>query len=317
MKISIIIPHYNNVALLKKCLASLIKNTPAEYLDDVIIIDDVSKDDSVVFLETVKWIKLIVNKTNQGFAKNCNRGAKESKGDVLLFLNNDTEVLKKWLEPMLDLLKKNEVGIVGSKLIFPDGMIQHAGVVISNDHMPRHIYHHEDPAASYVNKTREFQAVTAACMAIKKDVFNAVSGFDEEYINGMEDIDLCHKVTAKGYKIFYTPESVITHHESVSPGRFKHNNKNNELYLSRWSHIKPDEQQYYKEDRRSWFYRVNKELNNKYYGYYYSQRPFYLQMPRYFYMVAQKTSSILRLFLKGELKTIIKKIFRVSGNVKS
>jgi O-antigen biosynthesis protein len=308
MKISIVIPVYNKLEYTKKCLVSLKKNTQEIFLNDVILVDNASSDGSEAYLKKMDWIKYIKNKENLGFAKACNQGAKKSSGEIIVFLNNDTEVQNKWLEPLLEKLKNDEVAIVGSKLLFPNNTIQHAGVVISNDKLPRHIYYQDDPSRPYVNRVREFKAVTAACMAVRREVFFQVNGFDEEYINGMEDIDLCLKIYEKGFKVVYNPKSVIIHHESVSSGRFKHNDFNNNLFLSRWSHVEPDEQKNYKLDNRPFLYRLNIELRNIFYGQDFSSKPIYWKLAKSLYIVVQKFLLILTLLIRGDFQAIKSKV---------
>lgn len=310
MKIKIIILTYNKLSYTKKCLRALRRNTFEEFLGDVVIIDNNSTDGTQDYLKKIDWINLVENKVNTGFAKGCNQGAKLAKGDILLFLNNDTEVRKGWLEPLLKALEKKEVAVAGSKLLFPDGLIQHAGVVIASDYIPRPIYYRESADKPYVNKQREFKAVTAACMAIKKDVFEEVGGFDETYINGMEDVDLCLKVFHKGYKIIYCPKSVLTHHESISSGRHDYDVKNMDIFLDQWGDEEPDEQQYYREDGRSWFYRVDRELVNKYYNIYYDQKSLIAQVPGYCYRFFHKIVTGLRLLVKLDFDELKKRMAR-------
>ena len=311
MKVSIIIPTYNGVALTKSCLSSLKKNTPAELLSDIIVVDNASYDGTVEFLNSLEWLKVIFSKKNFGFSKACNQGAEKAKGDILVFLNNDTEVQKGWLEPLLETIREKDVAVAGSKMIFPNGLVQHAGIVISKKYIPQHIYYEKKADLPYVNKIREFQAVTAACMAIKKDIFVSAGGFDEKYLNGMEDIDLCLRVKELGYRIFYCPESVVVHHESVSVGRFKSVNKNEEIFLKRWKgRVIPDEEKYYREDGFGWFYIKSKNLRNKYLigSGRAKDKPFSFKLMRVIYLAFHRIILGAKLVLKLDFKTLSKKI---------
>lgn len=314
MKTSIIIPTYNNVALTKKCLEALKDNTFVEYLDDVVIVDNASTDETVEYLKSTDWIKAVLNKQNLGFARACNQGAKKVGGDVLVFLNNDTEVQKGWLEPLLEKLSAEKVAIASPKMVFPSGKVQHAGIVISNDYIPRHLYYNEDPDKGFVNKAREFQAVTAACMAIKKDVFEEAGGFDEGYVNGMEDIDLCLKVKKLGYKIFYCPDSLVVHHESVSEGRYKATNKNEEIFLEKWKgKVTPDEEKYYCEDGLSRFFIADRNLKNRFLissGAAKKKSPSF-RLARMVYISVYRLVFALKLVLTLDFKTLSKKIRKV------
>lgn len=308
MKYSIIIPIYKNLHFTKKCLESIFKNTKGDF--EVIAIDDNSQDGTAEFLTSQKNITAIINKKNQGFAKNCNLGAKKAKGDILIFLNYDTEVHKGWLEAIDKVVKSNEnLGAVGVKLLFPDGTIQHAGVVISPDKVPRHIYYQQRADLPEANVEREFQVVTAACIVIPKNLFEKVNGFDEEYKNGLEDVDLCLKIGKLGKKIIYTPKSVITHFESVAPGRFAHNKHNADLYMSRWKDAKSDEHDLYKHDGKNSLWILSQDLRSMSYGPdEYGTRPGYISILRLFYIPLQKVATITKLISKGDLRGLVKKV---------
>lgn len=219
-RVSIIIPVFNQAPYTAKCLETIFKNTPGSY--EIIVVDNGSTDDTPQLLDNYAGkIRVLRNTTNQGFAKACNFGARESRAPYLLFLNNDTEVLPGWLQPMLDMASKDNIAAVGSKLLFPDNTIQHAGVLIIEQKgkttiLPRHVFLNEDPSHPIVNIPMYFQAITAACMLVKKIDFEAVNGFDEEYWNGSEDVDLCFKFQKIGKKVAFEPKSVVVHHEGKS-----------------------------------------------------------------------------------------------------
>src|SRR6185295_1407213 len=168
------------------------------------------------------------------------------------FLNNDTIPLDNWLAALVaEVTSHPDVGIVGSKLLYEDDTIQHAGVVFSREGlMPYHLYrrvHRDHPA---VNQRRTFQSVTAACMLIRREIFEAEGGFDEQFQNGFEDVDLCLKVGDKGWQIVYQPLSVLYHLESQTPGRKAHDHDNALRFLGRWGQRwwLADEDLYYYED---------------------------------------------------------------------
>jgi len=249
LPVSIIIPLFNNMSYTRRCLEQLRKNTPAE-LYELILVDNGSTDDTyTLFNDLPPPVKVIRNLKNQGFARACNQGAEAATGKYLLFLNNDTESQPGWLEPLFNTAERDTgVAAVGSKLLFPDGTIQHAGVVIVDDRVTpdsllgRHIYQGfpvEHPAA---NTTREYKALTAACLLVRREVFEAVQGFDEGYWNGYEDVDLCFKLGQKGWKLIYQPASVVVHHESKSGSeRFARAAQNIARLHEKWlGTIKPD-----------------------------------------------------------------------------
>src|SRR5262249_47182435 len=142
-----------------------------------------------------------------------------------------------------------EVSIVGSKLVYPDNTIQHAGVVICQDHYPRHIYTGFPADHPAVCKSRAFQIVTGACMLVRRAAFERAGGLDPSFRNGFEDVDFCLRLRKAGLEVHYCAESVVEHLESVSPGRFRHAGKNVSLYRQRWfERVQPDDVKYYLED---------------------------------------------------------------------
>ncbi|MGD9053168.1 MAG: glycosyltransferase [Desulfobacterales bacterium] len=231
---SIIIPVFNQVEYTKQCIEALYKNTP-KGLFELIIVDNNSTDGTKNFLAHLEEdVKIISNPENLGFAKACNQGASEASGAFLLFLNNDTVPLPDWLEEMADSANSDvKVGIVGSKLLYPDGTIQHAGIGFING-IPDHPFRNLPGDHPEANIPKELDMVTGACLLIKKDLFFECGGFDEQYTNGVEDIDLCLKVRLTGHKVVYNPKSTLYHYEGKTPGRFDHVKENLEIFFSRW-----------------------------------------------------------------------------------
>jgi GT2 family glycosyltransferase/SAM-dependent methyltransferase/Flp pilus assembly protein TadD len=233
---SIIVPVWNKVELTRQCLLALVEATSgATY--EVIVVDNGSTDGTQEFLMTLGGdVQVIRNTTNQGFAKACNQGARAAHGKYLVFLNNDTIPQPGWLNALvMEVEGDASVGVVGSKLLFPDGTIQHAGVVRDCQHLlPYHLYKSFAGDHPAVNQRREFQIVTAACLLIRRSLFEEVGGFDEGYVNGFEDADLCLKVKERGSLVVYQPRSVIIHLESQSPGRKAYEDENAARFLHRW-----------------------------------------------------------------------------------
>ena len=204
---------------------------------ELIIVDNGSTDGTTDFLRQLSGdVRIIVNEENLGFAKACNQGAAAARGKYLVFLNNDTIPQPGWLTALVaEVDSHTEVGIVGSKLLYPDGTVQHAGVVRDcARRLPYHIYKGFAASHPAVNQRREFQIVTAACLLIRRALFDEVGGFDEEYMNGFEDADLCLKVRERGYAVVYQPRSVVVHLESQTPGRKTHDDANVTRFLDRW-----------------------------------------------------------------------------------
>lgn len=256
-QVSIIIPVFNKIEYTVKCLQALEANTPKELQYEVIIIDNASTDATPdVLAELEGDVTVVRNEKNLGFARACNQGAKIARGDYLVFLNNDTEPQPGWLEALLSRAQDERVGVVGAKLLYPDGTVQHAGVGIADDPImgvnlaPYHIYRYLPGDLDATNKPRDLQAVTGACMLIPMPLFQVIAGFNEVYYNGYEDVDLCFRVRSLGYRVVYEPKSVLIHHESISgPERFRKVSDNIILLNSYWSgRVKLDEQDIYLSD---------------------------------------------------------------------
>ncbi|MEI6306353.1 MAG: glycosyltransferase, partial [Deltaproteobacteria bacterium] len=264
VKVSIIIPLFNNMSYTRQCLEQLRQNTNAE-LYELILVDNGCTDNTYTLFGALPAnVKVIRNLKNQGFAKACNQGAEAANGKYLLFLNNDTEPQPGWLEPLLSTAELDSgIAAVGSKLLFPDGTIQHAGVVIAEDHVTpdllvgKHIYYGfptDHPAA---NISRVYQALTAACLLVRRDAFEDVHGFDEGYWNGYEDVDLCFKLGQKGWKLIYQPASILIHHESKSGiERFTRVASNIERLHQKWLGLINPDLIIHADSREEWLYGV-------------------------------------------------------------
>lgn len=233
---TIIIPTLNNYELNLKCVISILENTPP-FKFEIIIIDNGSTDKTLLWareLHKQGTIRLLSNSHNMGFSHACNQGACTAKGEYLIFLNNDTEVLSGWIQSLHDcILVEKNAAVVGGKLLYPDNTVQHSGIAFDSKRV-FHIYRHFHPLHPAVNKRREFQAVTGACFFVHKDVFITLGMFDECFINGFEDLDFCFRARKNGLKAFYTPDCQVIHHESKTPGRHVHHNQNAELFAYRW-----------------------------------------------------------------------------------
>ena len=185
-QVSIIIPTFNKLTLTRQCLDALNRNTAVDRYE-LIVVDNASSDGTVEFLrekEAAGKLRLISNPKNLGFAKACNQGARIARSGYLLFLNNDTEVQPGWLDPLIRILEADgQVAAVGGKLLFPDGTIQHAGVVLTDAKgrdplMGLHLFAKEKSDFSMANERRVYQAVTAACALVRsKSAFDKIARF--------------------------------------------------------------------------------------------------------------------------------------------
>jgi GT2 family glycosyltransferase len=243
---TIVIPVYNQARLTERCLQALGQGD-----FEVIIVDDASSDETPELLARLgKRVRTVQHSVNQGFATSCNHGAAVASGEFLVFLNNDTVPRPGWLDALVNYADRHpEASVIGSKLVYPDNTIQHAGVVICQDGYPRHIYTGFPAEHPAVNKSRPFQIVTGASMLVRRSAFGQVGGFDSSYRNGFEDVDFCLRLREAGHDIHYCAESTVEHLESVSPGRFKSAGANVARYRERWfGRVRPDDVNYYLQD---------------------------------------------------------------------
>ncbi len=221
--ISIIIPFRDKSELLQKCVESILQKT--SYDDyEVLLIDNGSVEKKILeYLETLKSNpKILIRKYGKPFNFSAinNYAAMQAKGELLLFLNNDTEVISEnWLEEMLKCFKDEKVGAVGAKLLYPNGKIQHIGVEIHPENGPVHTARMQEESSVDFASPRECVAVTGACLMTKKRLFLEVGGFDEENLPiAYNDVDYCFKLRKLGHKIICTPNAKLFHHESASRG---------------------------------------------------------------------------------------------------
>ncbi len=239
--VSIIIPVYNQMNYTYNCLKSILNETnniPYE----IIIADDVSTDETKNISNFIHGITVIHNSENLGFLRNCNNAATKAKGDFLFFLNNDTQVLANWLQPLIDLMNIDEtIGMVGSKLIFSDGTLQEAGGILWNDGSAWNYGRSGNPTSSEFNYVKEVDYISGAAIMIRSSLWKQISGFDERYAPAYcEDSDLAFEVRKHGYKVMYQPLSEVIHFEGISNGNNvnsgikKYQIENNVKFREKW-----------------------------------------------------------------------------------
>jgi GT2 family glycosyltransferase/SAM-dependent methyltransferase len=256
---SIVIPVHNHASVTRQCLNGLLSRPPLTTDAEIIVVDDASSDETPRLLASYgDRIRVVTHAANAGFALSCNHGAMVAAGSLLVFLNNDTLPEPGWLDALVECMRRHpNAGIVGAKLLFPNGTIQHAGVTFAPPSgVPSHLYYgfsREHPA---VNKPRRFQAVTGACLLIRRTLFEELKGFDPIFLNVYEDVDLCLRAGELGYEVHYCPSSTLVHLQSVTRqasvadnDKVKSRRHAGEHLMARWSRrVVLDELRYYEED---------------------------------------------------------------------
>ena len=217
--VSVVIPVYNQFGYTYNCIKSIVQNS-GDVPYEILIADDCSTDRVHELEKYVTGITVIHNEKNLRFLRNCNHAAEQARGDYILFLNNDTQVQPDWLAPLVALMEREpEAGMVGSKLIYPDGYLQEAGGIVWNDASAWNYGHRKDPLDCEYNYVREVDYISGAAIMIRADLWREIGGFDERFAPAYyEDTDLAFEVRKHGKKVLYQPLSVVVHFEGVSNG---------------------------------------------------------------------------------------------------
>lgn len=239
MQVSFIIPLFNCLSLTQAMLASLRATLPEGLTHEIILIDDGSTDGTRAWLETLRdpSLRVMLNERNLGYAVSNNRAAATARGEWLALLNNDLELLPGWLEPMLSAAAsfRGRAGAIGNvQLDARTGAVDHAGLVVNLTGKPVHRRARPGWLGRRLRPVRRMPAVTGACLIIDRLLWNQLGGFDEAYVNGGEDIDLCFRARAAGRINLVALRSVVRHHVSASPGRKRRDEENSHRLASRW-----------------------------------------------------------------------------------
>jgi GT2 family glycosyltransferase len=241
--VSILIPTKDAPQHLGRCLQSIFSLTTYKNFEVAVIDNDSTDPEALAIIEKFP-IQIVPFPGRFNFARANNLGAEQSRGEYLILLNNDTEVVTPdWVEILMFHLELPNVAAVGPLLTYPDNTVQHAGVVLgfrgTADHVMRGLPSDSDGYAGSLSCTREVSevsAVTGACMMIRRDTYLKLGGMVEDYSTHYQDVDLCQRLIAGGQRILFTPRAHLIHHEGISRGTF-YDHVDRALLLDTWGHV--------------------------------------------------------------------------------
>jgi glycosyltransferase involved in cell wall biosynthesis len=245
--VSIIIPTRDRADLLAQCIDSLLAHTRyGNY--EVIIVDNGSVEPATFSLLArlpKDRIRILRDDSPFNFSALNNRAVREAKGSLVCLMNNDIEITcGEWLGEMVSFAIRPEIGAVGARLWYPDGRLQHGGIIIGiggvADHAHRFLEKGQPGYCGRAVVHQSFSAVTAACLAIRKEIYEEVNGLDERFSEAFNDVDFCLRVREAGYRNVWTPFAQLVHHESASrgypttPEKWQHFRREMEFMRARW-----------------------------------------------------------------------------------
>jgi GT2 family glycosyltransferase len=235
-QLSIVIPVYNNWWLTERCLRVLDGlRESSKIVFETIVVDNASSDETPVEIAGFDWVRYLRHERNRNFAGACNDGAAMAEAPLVLFLNNDAYPVDDALAPLVRAFSRPEVAIASGALLYEDEVTQDAGMVVLPNAHWHHFCRNLPSSLPDVRESRDALAVGGAAVALRTQWFRAVGGFDETFVNGFEDVDLCLRARDDGRTISYVGDAVFIHYEGASEGRFAREHENERRFYDRWS----------------------------------------------------------------------------------
>jgi GT2 family glycosyltransferase len=236
--VSFIVPLFNGLPLTQTMVQSLRATIPRGLAHEIVLVDDGSTDGTGAWLDGLgEPFRVVRNGANEGYARSNNRGAEAAQGSLLVLLNNDLVLRPRWLEPMLEAREQlgPRAGLIGNvQRNLRTGRVDHFGISITHQGKPAHRRGWGYWWDRLWGPVRPVPAVTGACVLVEHELWNHLGGFDERFINGCEDVDLCFRATEAGRINAVALRSVVRHHISATPGRKAHDEANTRLLTLRW-----------------------------------------------------------------------------------